>query len=152
MIIWYDFYFWLFKQGVHPTIKGEVWEFLLGCYDPKSTTEQRNQLRQQRRFYAIAFLNHACFFSCLKDVSFDCSTSFCITKERQILFLFWVKNELWQMLLCNMAHCFVLQDVQTIALSSSLIIKVYLCLSIKIFKSVYIICYVIRNILIYIFW
>jgi hypothetical protein len=38
------------QQGVHPTIKGEVWEFLLGCYDPKSTTEQRNHLRQQRRF------------------------------------------------------------------------------------------------------
>nr|CAB3448283.1 unnamed protein product [Digitaria exilis] len=37
------------RGGVHPTIKGEVWEFLLGCYDPKSTTEQRNQLRQQRR-------------------------------------------------------------------------------------------------------
>lgn len=37
------------RGGVHPTIKGEVWEFLLGCYDPKSTTEQCNQLRQQRR-------------------------------------------------------------------------------------------------------
>ncbi|PAN08841.1 hypothetical protein PAHAL_1G440100 [Panicum hallii] len=37
------------RGGIHPTIKGEVWEFLLGCYDPKSTTEQRNQLRQQRR-------------------------------------------------------------------------------------------------------
>uniref|UniRef100_A0A0D9VMF8 Rab-GAP TBC domain-containing protein n=1 Tax=Leersia perrieri TaxID=77586 RepID=A0A0D9VMF8_9ORYZ len=37
------------RGGIHPNIKGEVWEFLLGCYDPKSTTEQRNQLRQQRR-------------------------------------------------------------------------------------------------------
>lgn len=37
------------RGGIHPTIKGEVWEYLLGCYDPKSTTEQRNQLRQQRR-------------------------------------------------------------------------------------------------------
>ncbi|KAL6911328.1 hypothetical protein ACP4OV_000133 [Aristida adscensionis] len=37
------------RGGIHPTIKGEVWEFLLGCFDPKSTTEQRNQLRQQRR-------------------------------------------------------------------------------------------------------
>jgi len=46
---WYSLYFWLCIQGIHPTIKGEVWEFLLGCYDPKSTTEQRNQLRQQRR-------------------------------------------------------------------------------------------------------
>lgn len=37
------------RGGIHPNIKGEVWEYLLGCYDPKSTTEQRNQLRQQRR-------------------------------------------------------------------------------------------------------
>ncbi|XP_048233007.1 TBC1 domain family member 15 isoform X3 [Ricinus communis] len=35
--------------GVHPTIKGLVWEFLLGCYDPNSTFEERNQLRQNRR-------------------------------------------------------------------------------------------------------
>uniref|UniRef100_A0A453R9D5 Rab-GAP TBC domain-containing protein n=1 Tax=Aegilops tauschii subsp. strangulata TaxID=200361 RepID=A0A453R9D5_AEGTS len=46
--------FWLCEQGVHPNIKGEVWEFLLGCYDPKSTTEQRNQLRQQRMFCFIS--------------------------------------------------------------------------------------------------
>ncbi|XP_020112551.1 TBC1 domain family member 15-like [Ananas comosus] len=37
------------RGGVHPTIKGVVWEFLLGCYDPKSTFDQRSQLRQQRR-------------------------------------------------------------------------------------------------------
>ncbi|WCJ38293.1 Ypt/Rab-GAP domain of gyp1p superfamily protein [Euphorbia peplus] len=37
------------RGGVHPTIKGLVWEFLLGCYDPNSTFEERNQLRQQRR-------------------------------------------------------------------------------------------------------
>ncbi|MBA0561612.1 hypothetical protein Golob_018422, partial [Gossypium lobatum] len=35
--------------GIHPTIRGEVWEFLLGCFDPKSTYEEREQLRQQRR-------------------------------------------------------------------------------------------------------
>ncbi|RWW41365.1 hypothetical protein BHE74_00053152, partial [Ensete ventricosum] len=35
--------------GVHPTIKGVVWEFLLGCYDPKSTFDERTQLRQNRR-------------------------------------------------------------------------------------------------------
>ncbi|KAL6314120.1 hypothetical protein AAG906_011859 [Vitis piasezkii] len=28
---------------------GEVWEFLLGCYDPKSTYEEREQIRQRRR-------------------------------------------------------------------------------------------------------
>jgi hypothetical protein len=38
------------RGGTHPNIKGEVWEFLLGCYDPKSNTEQKSQLRQQRRF------------------------------------------------------------------------------------------------------
>ncbi|ERN18812.1 TBC1 domain family member 15 isoform X2 [Amborella trichopoda] len=37
------------RGGVHPSIRGEVWEFLLGCFDPKSTYEERNQLRQQRR-------------------------------------------------------------------------------------------------------
>ncbi|XVF81016.1 hypothetical protein PTKIN_Ptkin15bG0122500 [Pterospermum kingtungense] len=37
------------RGGIHPSIKGLVWEFLLGCYDPNSTFEDRNQLRQQRR-------------------------------------------------------------------------------------------------------
>ncbi|TYI00688.1 hypothetical protein ES332_A11G150900v1 [Gossypium tomentosum] len=36
-------------RGIHPSIKGLVWEFLLGCYNPNSTLEDRNQLRQQRR-------------------------------------------------------------------------------------------------------
>lgn len=36
-------------QGVHPTIKGLVWEFLLGCYDPDSTFDERTELRQCRR-------------------------------------------------------------------------------------------------------
>ena len=37
------------KQGIHPSIRGEVWEFLLGCYDPKSTFEERDEIRQRRR-------------------------------------------------------------------------------------------------------
>ncbi|KAG0453084.1 hypothetical protein HPP92_025748 [Vanilla planifolia] len=37
------------KGGVHPTVKGAVWEFLLGCYDPNSSFDARNQLRQSRR-------------------------------------------------------------------------------------------------------
>lgn len=37
------------KGGVHPSIKGIVWEFLLGCFDPNSTSDERNVLRQQRR-------------------------------------------------------------------------------------------------------
>lgn len=37
------------RGGVHPSIKGEVWEFLLGCYDPNSTLEERNELMQRRR-------------------------------------------------------------------------------------------------------
>ncbi|KAL8143014.1 hypothetical protein V2J09_016046 [Rumex salicifolius] len=37
------------RGGVHPSIRGAVWEFLLGCYDPNSTFDERNQLRQQRR-------------------------------------------------------------------------------------------------------
>ncbi|XP_017254775.1 uncharacterized protein LOC108224611 isoform X3 [Daucus carota subsp. sativus] len=35
--------------GVHPTIRGEVWEFLLGCYDTTSTFDERQQIRQRRR-------------------------------------------------------------------------------------------------------
>ncbi|RWV99557.1 hypothetical protein BHE74_00016831 [Ensete ventricosum] len=36
-------------KGVHPSIRGEVWEFLLGCFDPKSTFDEREQQRQHRR-------------------------------------------------------------------------------------------------------
>jgi len=54
------------NQGVHPSIRREVWEFLLGCYDPKSTFEERDQIRHRRRlqvfllnafFIRILFLN-----------------------------------------------------------------------------------------------
>ncbi|KAL3636797.1 hypothetical protein CASFOL_019096 [Castilleja foliolosa] len=37
------------RGGVHPSIRGEVWEFLLGCFDPMSTHEERQQIRQERR-------------------------------------------------------------------------------------------------------
>ncbi|XP_016565546.2 rab GTPase-activating protein 22 isoform X2 [Capsicum annuum] len=37
------------RGGIHPSIKGAAWEFLLGCFDPESTFEERNRLRQQRR-------------------------------------------------------------------------------------------------------
>ncbi|KAJ4836639.1 hypothetical protein Tsubulata_005489 [Turnera subulata] len=37
------------RGGIHPSIRGEVWEFLLGCYDPKSTFDERDQIRQRRR-------------------------------------------------------------------------------------------------------
>lgn len=37
------------RGGIHPSIRGEVWEFLLGCYDPKSTFEEREQIRLRRR-------------------------------------------------------------------------------------------------------
>ncbi|XP_022877498.1 TBC1 domain family member 15-like [Olea europaea var. sylvestris] len=42
------------RGGIHPSIRGEVWEFLLGCYDPKSTFNERDEIRQQRRVqYAV---------------------------------------------------------------------------------------------------
>lgn len=44
------FLFPFFYQGVHPSIRGEVWEFLLGCFDPVSTYEEREQLRLKRRW------------------------------------------------------------------------------------------------------
>ncbi|KAK1428419.1 hypothetical protein QVD17_17253 [Tagetes erecta] len=37
------------RGGIHPSIKGVVWEFLLGCYDPNSTSEERETLRKTRR-------------------------------------------------------------------------------------------------------
>ncbi|KAL8055236.1 hypothetical protein ABFX02_04G043800 [Erythranthe guttata] len=37
------------RGGIHPTIKGAVWEFLLGCFDPNSTTDERNEVRERRR-------------------------------------------------------------------------------------------------------
>ncbi|XP_039048552.1 TBC1 domain family member 15-like isoform X2 [Hibiscus syriacus] len=37
------------RGGIHPSIRGEVWEFLLGCYDPDSTFDERDQIRQHRR-------------------------------------------------------------------------------------------------------
>ncbi|XP_039026734.1 TBC1 domain family member 15-like [Hibiscus syriacus] len=39
----------ILRGGIHPSIRGEVWEFLLGCYDPTSTFDERKQIRQQRR-------------------------------------------------------------------------------------------------------
>lgn len=42
------------RGGIHPLIRGEVWEFLLGCYDPLSTFDEREQIRQYRRArYAV---------------------------------------------------------------------------------------------------
>ncbi|KAF7112166.1 hypothetical protein RHSIM_RhsimUnG0252500 [Rhododendron simsii] len=42
------------RGGVHPTIRGEVWEFLLGCFDSKSTSAEREEIRQSRRAqYAV---------------------------------------------------------------------------------------------------
>ncbi|XP_039130310.1 small G protein signaling modulator 1-like [Dioscorea cayenensis subsp. rotundata] len=35
--------------GVDPSIRAEVWEFLLGCYALSTTTEHRKQLRMARR-------------------------------------------------------------------------------------------------------
>ncbi|KAK8567536.1 hypothetical protein V6N13_105498 [Hibiscus sabdariffa] len=37
------------RGGIHPSIRGEVWEFLLGCYDPMSTFDKRKQIREHRR-------------------------------------------------------------------------------------------------------
>ncbi|KAL0353603.1 UNVERIFIED_CONTAM: GTPase-activating protein gyp7 [Sesamum angustifolium] len=47
------------RGGIHPSIRGEVWEFLLGCYDPKSTFEERDQIRQRRRV-SYAHLKEEC--------------------------------------------------------------------------------------------
>lgn len=47
-------------QGIHPSIRGEVWEFLLGCYDTKSTFNEREQIRQRRRYTAALCSSFSC--------------------------------------------------------------------------------------------
>ncbi|KAM0910814.1 hypothetical protein ACQ4PT_013932 [Festuca glaucescens] len=37
------------RGGVHPAIRNEVWEFLLGCFDPDSTFDERDHIRNTRR-------------------------------------------------------------------------------------------------------
>ncbi|KAI3866002.1 hypothetical protein MKX03_019527 [Papaver bracteatum] len=37
------------RGGIHPSIRGEVWEFLLGCFDPRSTFDDREDIRKRRR-------------------------------------------------------------------------------------------------------
>lgn len=44
------------EQGVHPSIRGEVWEFLLGCYIPESSPEARHALRSIRRCFLFFVL------------------------------------------------------------------------------------------------
>ena len=34
---------------IHPSIRGEVWEFLLSCYDPESTFDEPWQIWQHQR-------------------------------------------------------------------------------------------------------
>ncbi|XP_039003138.1 GTPase-activating protein GYP7-like [Hibiscus syriacus] len=34
------------RGGIHPSIRGEVWELLLGCYDPESIFDERDQIRE----------------------------------------------------------------------------------------------------------
>ncbi|CAL5390522.1 unnamed protein product [Camellia sinensis] len=42
------------RGGIHPSIRGEVWEFLLGCFDLESTYEEREEIRKRRRAqYAV---------------------------------------------------------------------------------------------------
>ncbi|KHG11117.1 TBC1 domain family member 15 [Gossypium arboreum] len=44
-------------KGIHPAIRGEVWEFLLGCYHPMSTFDERKQIRQHRREQYVRLKN-----------------------------------------------------------------------------------------------
>ncbi len=37
------------RGGIDPSIRGEVWEFLLGCFSPNSSAEEREALRSARR-------------------------------------------------------------------------------------------------------
>ncbi|KAL5736021.1 hypothetical protein ACOSP7_030492 [Xanthoceras sorbifolium] len=48
------------RGGIHPSIRGEVWEFLLGCYDPKSTFDEREQIRERRRLQYAKWKEGCC--------------------------------------------------------------------------------------------
>ncbi|KAM7498841.1 hypothetical protein LguiA_023255 [Lonicera macranthoides] len=48
------------RGGIHPSIRGEVWEFLLGCFDPKSTFDEREQIRQDRRLQYARLKEECC--------------------------------------------------------------------------------------------
>ncbi|KAA3467495.1 TBC1 domain family member 15 isoform X1 [Gossypium australe] len=48
------------RGGIHPAIRGEVWEFLLGCYHPMSTFDERKQIRQHRRAQYVRLKNECC--------------------------------------------------------------------------------------------
>ena len=50
-----------------PSIRAEVWEFLLGCYAVGSTTKLCRQLRAARRLSSLHFLMYfqIIFFFCL---------------------------------------------------------------------------------------
>ncbi|XP_004487596.1 rab GTPase-activating protein 22-like [Cicer arietinum] len=50
----------IYRGGIHPSIRGEVWEFLLGCYDPKSTFEERDRIRQRRRLQYATWKEECC--------------------------------------------------------------------------------------------
>lgn len=43
-------------QGVDPSIRAEVWEFLIGCYTLSTTAEYRGKLRAARRFEFFSFV------------------------------------------------------------------------------------------------
>ena len=48
-----------------PSIRPEVWEFLLGCYALGTTAESRSQLRTARRYLRFFFFFH--FLTTLPD-------------------------------------------------------------------------------------
>ncbi|PWA82514.1 ypt/Rab-GAP domain of gyp1p superfamily protein [Artemisia annua] len=37
-----------YHRRIHATIRGEIWEFPLGCFDPKSAYEERKEIRLTR--------------------------------------------------------------------------------------------------------
>ncbi|CAI9776675.1 unnamed protein product [Fraxinus pennsylvanica] len=62
------------RGGIHPTVKGVVWEFLLGCFDPNSTFEERNEVRQKRSGKIITSPIISDDGQSIQDPSNSCST------------------------------------------------------------------------------
>ncbi|KAK8567537.1 hypothetical protein V6N13_105498 [Hibiscus sabdariffa] len=69
------------RGGIHPSIRGEVWEFLLGCYDPMSTFDKRKQIREHRRAQYVRWKKE-CSEMFPVDGRGKCITSPVITEDR----------------------------------------------------------------------
>ncbi|CAA3032817.1 Hypothetical predicted protein, partial [Olea europaea subsp. europaea] len=63
--------------GVDPSIRPEVWEFLLGCYALSSTAKYRRQLRTARRSNFLKFTGKLFLIDHAKEIEVIEGQSIC---------------------------------------------------------------------------